>query len=201
MNGVLCWFCVRFCGTAWDDGTCFIGAWVDGRADGIWVDGAWDDGAWVDGFWDDGFWVTGVFAAEFVVEDASCCAFSLMADSSVLSRKSSRISARCDSIVADCSTISSVIRTYEIRNNTVSNGSQVRFFGAGASIAGMVVMAAFGSKVVKMDPYLLPQGRRHIRKCTLSTNGRIAHNQLILRQLTCSGMMASTFGSATRCTF
>ena len=79
--------------------------------------GAWVDGVWVDGVWVDGVWVTGILCSGGLACVAarlptafSCWAFIFKAESSLLSRKSSRISARCDSMVAPCSTISMVIR-------------------------------------------------------------------------------------------
>jgi len=85
-----------------------------------------------------------------------------MADSSVLSRNNSRINARCDSIVLPCSTMSMVIRAYEIRNRTVNRGSHpllLVFFTGGGTISKAAVLAVstVANSVVNWHPGSSPQ--------------------------------------------
>ena len=90
----------------------------------------------------------------------------MIADSSVLSRNNSRINARCDSIVLPCSTISMVIRAYEIRNRADNSGSHpsflVFFAGAGTiSKAGVLAGSTVANNVVKLHPGSFASARRH----------------------------------------
>jgi len=108
----------------------------------------------------------------------------LIADSSVLSRNNSRINARCDSIVRPCSTISMVIRAYEIRKRTVNRGSHpfflIFFAGAGTiSKAGGLAVSTVANNVVKLHPVPSPQLAGTNRRCTPSANDRTSSNLLI----------------------
>jgi len=90
----------------------------------------------------------------------------LIADNSVLSRNNSRINARCESMVLPCSTISIVIRAYEIRNRTVSTGSHPVFLavfaGAGTiSKTGALASSTVANNVVKLHPGSFASARRH----------------------------------------
>ena len=73
----------------------------------------------------------------------------------MLSRNKSRISARCDSIVLPCSTISMVINPYEIRNRMVNNGSHPRFFAGVVGVIGTALISTDSrvpNNVVKSHP-------------------------------------------------
>ena len=75
----------------------------------------------------------------------------------MLSRKSSLIKVRWDSMVDPCSTISMVIKAYEMQNRAVSNGSQPRRLrGTGASIGAAVVISVLPNNVVKVHPNHVP---------------------------------------------
>jgi len=81
----------------------------------------------------------------------SWMAFPFMEESSRLSCSISRMSPRCDSMVAPCSTMSMVISPEETMKRTVKRGSKVCFLGAmGAS----GVMATSEINVVKWHPVL-----------------------------------------------
>jgi hypothetical protein len=167
-------FWVRTFGSVWEDGACALGAWVDGRPPA----GTWEYGV----------------AGAFPCGSAGRC---LIADSSVLSRNNSRINARCDSIVLPCSTISMVIRAYEIRKRTVNRGSHpfllVFFAGAGTiSKAGVLAVSTVANNVVKLHPGSSPQLAGCRRRCIPSTNDRIPSNLLILHGLACRWWVAGT---------
>ena len=120
-----------------------------------------------------------------------------MADSSVLSRNNSRINARCDSIVLPCSTISMVIRAYEIRKRTVNKGSHpfLLVFFAGArtiSKAGVLAASTVANNVVKWHPGSRPQLAGWDGRCIPSANDRISGNVLISHGLACHWWVART---------
>jgi len=176
-------FWVRTLGSVWEDGACALGAWVDGRRPA----GTWEYGV----------------AGAFPCGSAERC---LIADSSVLSRNNSRINARCDSIVLPCSTISMVIRAYEIRKRTVNRGSHpflLAFFtGAGTiSKAGVLAVSTVANNVVKWHPGSSPQLAGYRERCIPSANDQISSNLLIVNDLYFPWWPVRTLWSATRCTF
>ena len=70
-------------------------------------------------------------------------------------------------MVEPCSTISMVIKPYEMQNRMVNSGSQPRFLrGRGASIGAAVGIAVSLNSVVKLHSDLVPGTRRHTGNCT-----------------------------------